>query len=300
MSKKKATVTGGDPSGRSYELLVAAVFQTLLAQEKVENVLVQQNVTIAGITGSHQIDVYWEFVFAGITHRVVVQAKDWNKKVEQGEVLKLKAVLDDIPHQPRGIFVSAKGYQRGASKIAKARGIELYTLIQDEDKPLIMTVIGWMKVRALSVVGNYQLLMEVETFNPVVKDMSWLADPASLTEDERSAAKKMVSNELELPVYDAAGNVVTTVAAIVRAELAKVRSDPPKKLQIDSNLPNESFVRPWGVGGKSVRVFNLNVNIEIEREKKTRTWKADGVVNFILSNVLTGEQKHLMHLSEKR
>jgi hypothetical protein len=98
-----------DRSGRRYELLVREIFHVLLNQNEVQNIDVKHNVTLQGKSATHQIDVYWEFEKGGITYRTVVQAKDW-ATVVQGELIKFKGVLDDLPQQPRGVFVTRSGY----------------------------------------------------------------------------------------------------------------------------------------------------------------------------------------------
>ena len=69
-----------------------------------------------GKSTSHQIDVYWEFELNGIIYKTVVQAKDWNKPVNKGELLKFREVLNDLPGQPKGIFVTRSGYQKEQRK----------------------------------------------------------------------------------------------------------------------------------------------------------------------------------------
>jgi len=64
----------------------------------------------------------------GITYLTLIQAKDWAKAVDQGEVLKFKAILDDIPGQPRGLSVARSGFQTGAEEVARGNGIKLYEL----------------------------------------------------------------------------------------------------------------------------------------------------------------------------
>ena len=109
--------------GRDYELLVQAIFQQLHDQDRVVNIVVEQDVVKQGVKTKHQIDVYWEFTLAGVTYRAVVQAKNWADPVDQGDVLKFEAVLRDLPGQPRGVMVTAKGYQSGALDVAAASGI---------------------------------------------------------------------------------------------------------------------------------------------------------------------------------
>src|SRR6516164_9670637 len=100
-------------SGKWYEVLVQAIFAALLNQNEVHSIEVQHNVSLKGKATTHQIDVYWEFEKGGVTYRTVVQAKDWATPVMQGELLKFKAVLDDLPQQRRGDFVTRTGYQDG-------------------------------------------------------------------------------------------------------------------------------------------------------------------------------------------
>src|SRR5262245_4113005 len=95
--------------GTPYEVLTQELFQTFLNQTQVLNIEVQHDVLLEGRSTKHQIDVYWKFEMAGIVHEVVVQTKDWNKSVDQGELIKFKGVLDDLPGQPRGIFVARAG-----------------------------------------------------------------------------------------------------------------------------------------------------------------------------------------------
>jgi hypothetical protein len=96
-------------AGTAYENLTQVIFQLILGQKDFPNIKVEHNVTLEGKTAHHQIDVYWKFQFGGVSHEVIVQAKDWAKPVEQLHLLAFKEILDDLPGQPRGIFVAAGG-----------------------------------------------------------------------------------------------------------------------------------------------------------------------------------------------
>jgi hypothetical protein len=121
-------------TGKPYERLIQEIYSDILRLEGVNNIEVRHDVSLPGRSGSmHQIDVFWEFELAGIRHKVVIQAKDWSSAVDQGEVLKFAAVLDDIPGQPRGIMVARSGFQSGARTIATSEGIVLYELRAPKD-----------------------------------------------------------------------------------------------------------------------------------------------------------------------
>ncbi|HEY4840023.1 MAG TPA: restriction endonuclease [Candidatus Acidoferrales bacterium] len=116
-------------SGTPYENLTQVIFQSLVDQNEVRNVEVQHDVQLPGKgNASHQIDVYWKFERGGIEYETIVQAKDWNKAVDQGELLKFNGVLLDLPRRMTGVFVSREGYQQGAKDYALANGIFIYEL----------------------------------------------------------------------------------------------------------------------------------------------------------------------------
>lgn len=114
-------------TGKDFEKVVRDIYQDILKLDGVSNVNVKHNVVFPGRTGAkHQIDVFWEFVLAGIRHTVIIQAKDWTSAVDQGEVLKFIGVLNDLPGQPRGVMVARSGFQKGALTIAEDAGLVLY------------------------------------------------------------------------------------------------------------------------------------------------------------------------------
>ena len=84
--------------------------------------------------------------------KVIVQAKDWQHRVEQVHLLAFRQVLDDLPGQPRGIFVTRTGYQSGAKEFALAHGILLYELKEaDDEPPLKIAADGWAHYRIVRI-----------------------------------------------------------------------------------------------------------------------------------------------------
>ena len=115
--------------GDDYERLVQQIYDGILSQEEVTNVRVQRKAKLIGKGGNtHEIDVYWEFEQAGITYRACVQAKNYASRISQEKLLAFHSVLEDIPGQPRGIFVTRTGYQKGALRYAQTHGIAVYKL----------------------------------------------------------------------------------------------------------------------------------------------------------------------------
>ena len=135
---------GKKNTGLSYEILVQAIFQAINDQEEVANLNVERDKTLQGKTTHHQIDVYWKFEKTGITYETIVQAKDWQSRVKKGQLIEFKGILDDLPGQPRGIFVTRSGYQKSAKTFAMKHGIILYELDELPKPPnTVITTLGW-------------------------------------------------------------------------------------------------------------------------------------------------------------
>ncbi|GKS73305.1 hypothetical protein AVME950_00435 [Acidovorax sp. SUPP950] len=111
-----------------YELLTQAIYQAILAEEGNRTVSVQHNVSIAGRSGvEHQVDVYWEFKQAGVTHKVLIECKNYASNLTLEKARNFFAVVHDIGNCV-GIMVTKTGYQSGAAAFAKHYGLALKLL----------------------------------------------------------------------------------------------------------------------------------------------------------------------------
>lgn len=118
-----------------YEKLTKKIYEDILAHDGVQNIDVQHDVSIKGVSGvEHQIDVYWEYKYAGTTHKVIIECKNYKYNVSLIHARNMKALLDDIPNSS-GILVTTKGYQSGVIKYATSYGIglKLLRLPREED-----------------------------------------------------------------------------------------------------------------------------------------------------------------------
>lgn len=111
-----------------YELLTQAIYKEILIREGVSTANVQHNVSIAGRSGvEHQVDVYWEFKQAGITHRVLIECKNYASNLTLEKARNFFAVVHDIGNCV-GIMVTKTGYQSGAAEFCKHYGLALKLL----------------------------------------------------------------------------------------------------------------------------------------------------------------------------
>ena len=111
-----------------YELFTRETYQQLVDADTVKATKVQHDVKLEGKSGQkHQIDVYWEYEIAGITHKVAIECKNYSKPIAISKVRDFYGVLSDL-NNVAGIMVTKAGFQEGAKKFAKQYGISLKEL----------------------------------------------------------------------------------------------------------------------------------------------------------------------------
>jgi hypothetical protein len=115
--------------GSELEEHVRFVYDTLLGL-KGEQVVVTRGATLQGKSGgNYKVDVFYEFVRAGIRHRVVIECKDTARPIERDEVLAFNGKVKDIA-QVVGVMVSRSGYQPGAKSYGEHERLLLLTADQ--------------------------------------------------------------------------------------------------------------------------------------------------------------------------
>jgi len=108
--------------GKELEEHVQYVY-TMLLNMKDEGVVVSRNATLFSNDGiPHEIDVYYEFKRAGVTHRVAIECKNTSRPTEKGRIQEFESKIRDLKGVV-GVFVSQGGYQKNAQKFAEAKGI---------------------------------------------------------------------------------------------------------------------------------------------------------------------------------
>ena len=267
-------------TGKSYESLTEAVFSELLKQDSVENIKIEKNKILTGKSTTHEIDVYWQFRVGDIVYETIIQAKDWNSKVPQGEILKLKAILEDLPSQPRVIFVTKTGFQAGAMKVAKANGILLYELREPTEKDWegrLKTII--IDIHATIPDGKIE----------IVPDNVWLNNELS----KRGLDKKeirIMGLENEIIIFNEDGTKWKDLYEIKSEELDKIQAgEKNKEVTIDLNVPK--YIK---TNDEAFPLIKLKeIKLILSKVTITQSMKLDGstMVGYILKNILDGTEK---------
>ncbi|TMP70765.1 hypothetical protein CWB76_09370 [Pseudoalteromonas sp. S1609] len=100
-------------TSKDYELLTQKIYRAILESEGVENIDVQHDVKIKGKSGvEHQIDVFWEYRYAGVSHKILIECKYYSKPVSLIHARNMLGLLNDIPNS-QGLIVTTQGFQSG-------------------------------------------------------------------------------------------------------------------------------------------------------------------------------------------
>jgi restriction endonuclease len=266
-------------TGHPYEKLTQQIFSEILNRDEVTNIEVRHDVTLTGITTNHQIDVYWEFEQGGIKYTTVVQAKDWTTNtVDQGELLKFKGVLDDLPGQPRGVFVTRTGYQPGALNFAAAHGILLYVL------------------REPTPADYLQINMNLSAYSSQITDIRLIHDEGWRIEEAirlrlQEAPRIMLGAEYgELALYDESNNRLGTLKDVIDAYLPKGWQEMPPT-RITHQFERATFVKTGVDIFPNLKINAVEATISVNKTEAKWSFDVKELIGFILEDIIAGKKR---------
>jgi hypothetical protein len=318
-----------DKSGKSFELLIQEVFQVLVNQDSVKNINVQHNVVLQGKGTSHQIDVYWEFEQGGIRHRVVVQAKDWQDAVGQRELLAFRGVLDDLPGQPRGVFITRSRFQSGAEEFAKVYGIALFELEEQPPPPVGSIVVqpgsfGFFGMYRRNLHTNEKspvsfdidpsqgLFMGFLGFDPQYQGLTYAIDEKWLAKKPKLHQKQVVSQiknvfvnrpAHEVILYDKNENHIMTLMELLASFIAEMRDTKTRSEWEQTERVERKFTKLFAeptfldLGTLPIRflkIISISTNVILTRRPYIEMQvHLPRIVNVILREISEGSEMNV-------
>jgi len=285
----------------AYEQLVGTLFGAAIAADVDGEIEVTRNHILTGKTTSHEIDVFLRLRLGPVPYETVIQAKDWRKPLDQGEVLKLKGVLDDLPNQPRGIIVCRNGFQAGAVKVAAGNGILLFNLDAAS------------RENRLTITTNDVVQFEV-TKEPIV----FANQSGNVTTGERRFSRhtsatvysprdicatfhtRMAGAEVgALPATDLSrvaleGDGYAYTLSTLLQECVKYAADANLREWMGTRLlprPLELFIAGQPLASSPVSAVTFAFAVDVT--SYSFPWSAAEFVDFVLRNVVSGETMRL-------
>jgi hypothetical protein len=247
----------------------------------------------------------WKFEKGGIPYEAIVQAKDWQSRVKLGQLLEFKGVLDDLPGQPRGIFVTRSGYQRGAKEFAATHGIILYELDEPPKPPkTTITALGWVKfeveTRSFTLPANNPehepveeraLGLKITVYEPRYSniqfeiDSAWFAQNPATSQMDKSSIKLKPLPIVEVILYDQGQASATNLEAVVREEIAIMRDEKSDRKHIVHVFTCDTFIGPPCTDGPFFKVNRVSFDLEIEVTERPAHFNLSRFVKLVLREI---------------
>jgi hypothetical protein len=281
-------------NSKGYELLVREIYQQMLDQDQALNVVVQHNVHKQGRATSHQIDVYWEFCLGGVTHKVVVQAKNWNSPIRKGDVLLFKGVLEDIPGTV-GIMVTSSRYQKGAVEVANAAGIMICNL-QEDLSPSVSLYPGetaTLTIKGLLKAGNGDhlgMVVEVAQKNVELSDVEFKAySEWHQVNDPLPASITLTNLPNPVQLYDQDGKELFTLTSILGEFYAEMHREGQMSARKTRRFEHPTFLK-LSNPPRIIKEESVSATVVFTPKITEVVFKAKDVAVFILKNLISGAE----------
>lgn len=278
-----------------YELLTKAVYEAILAQDGVSNISVKHNVSVTGRSGvDHQIDVSWEFIQAGIKHRVLIECKNYSTNLTLEKARNFFAVLHDVGNSV-GLIVTKTGFQKGAADFCKFYGIGLKVLRQPTDNDWE----GRIKKIVLKLIPRVPVSTEEQ---PITTEM--YLRPVSVEQEQRLQEKLLKNDEVgavgpSLRFLDSTGQPKTEEMRwwIPRnLDVLNFEDGGPYKKKI--KLGDHFISADLGNGPELIEVIDLVINFYVETLPTTEVISdATETVATILKDFESGNWEYVQRSS---
>jgi hypothetical protein len=260
-----------------YEKFTQEIYQSLIDAQGINSIKVEHDIKIEGRSGQrHQIDVYWEYQIAGITHKVAIECKNYNKVVSVGKVRDFYGVLADIGNI-NGIMVSKKGYQRGSKEYAKHYGINLKELREPKDE-------DW-EGKIKTIVVNMVMIMPQIKSRVIVVDEEWVRKNIKLPEsgEFRYSIRGMAD---EFWVVDNKGNRLKNFHQLDQELPQNWKAE--KELEHTYEFDN-GFIEDQGYG--KIKIKSIQYKYEVNTGENQLIIDGRDTAKVILKDALSGEIK---------
>lgn len=265
--------------GTDYEELVEIVWRQILSQSSIETLDLQRDVIIPGKSTFHQVDVMWRFTLAGIEYTTIVECKNWRRPVGQKELLAFRSVLDDLPLQPRGVYVTRSGYQKGAKEVARKHGILLYELRPPTEK-------DW-EGKLRDIVITLRAVVPIISNISLEPDNTWIQEELRKRKIDKELVGRIQGYTSEIELVDSDG-VKTSLLSDVLGSLVPQGFEAVAPTSQRHEFDRPTFVRTGDPALPLLKLKALGATVGLTTSEETVELKGDSVVGLILKDI-TGE-----------
>jgi hypothetical protein len=299
---RKKAAKSATAAGKHHELVSKAIFEALLKQNNPENLEVRHNVRIQGLKTSHKIDVFWKFRMGGLDHSVIVEVKKHKGPVKKGDLLRFNDELLDIPGQPKGVFVSEHGYQKGALEVARGAGItafEIREISREASRdPITVTNLSIIIVtqKPDKVALEYAILQPTVSNLRLSWDDLWIAEHPEALPENIGPVTTIVSG---IQFLDADGNERTSMQRLVQDRIKEFRE--AGQTQLEAEFPDPTYISGLTLLNKdgivpvgNLKIVRLTATLNIMKTILIRPWFRSTAATYLLRNAIESDHRYVL------
>lgn len=246
--------------------IVEELVKAISDQDYVDNIKLQKNAVIDGKTGSHPIDLYWEFTDGSIVYKTLISVKPLNTVAVRSDIISLADVIRDVYGQTTGVLFSRPIYDKDVRIMAENVGISLCEMM-----PPLPEV--WEPI-----VENFQIKADEE----FVKK-----EKARLGVTEQISVKN--DNARQLFLYNQNFECTDTVGSIISPYVDK--ADPPNfdKREISHTFQEPVYLQTGHEVIPFVKIsgisFTLGFKLVHKMSDEDKEQEGKDLIEYILHNI---------------
>ncbi len=244
--------------GKDYEIFVKNLQQAILNSEeyaKQKNIEIELNKKIIDNSGiEREFDLYWEYEFAGIEYKTVIECKNYKTKISVDNIDALIGKIQDIPDL-KPVFATKIGYQKGAETKARHNRIDLLIVREQRDEDW-QTKDGLHRLREINIQMTVDLCPSIKRFNPIL-DGHWVAKNTDLKPENMSGIPVLHN---EIYIEDLVKNETYSLYDL-QERLRSISGDKYGEL-----IHKESFVDAYLIYN-DLRLKMMSYEVDYERSK---------------------------------
>jgi hypothetical protein len=286
---------------RTHELVTKAIYEALLKQSNPEQWDIKHDTKLFGLKTCHQIDVYWKFRVANFEHFVIVQVKKKKEPVKQGDLLLFSAVLHDIPGQPKGVFISQTGYQKGALKVARSLGIDAFELRKIDQISSYAVTMNYWSVGTLAPRKD-MMAWEITILQPVTVENIILSVDEQWVEQHYPATRSLAPTPGQAwdaaKFVDSSGNERTSILALVKDLLIKFKN--AGRAQLDVTFPEPTYltgiesVDSSGVRVDTPKICKIAATVDVVKTTTIFPMFSHSTTTYLLKNAIENDHRYAL------
>lgn len=175
--------------GTKYEDFVGNLQRALIETDELfqhKRIQVEQNKKIIDRCGiKREFDLYWEYEFAGVIYKTVIECKDYSRPITVDKIDAFIGKLHDLPGLIP-VFATTIGYQSGAKNKAEQNGIEAL-IVREQNESDWHDKDGNSYIREININFLIHSRITVTEVHPFL-DRDWLLENTDITLDQLGKA----------------------------------------------------------------------------------------------------------------